>query len=343
MKKNKNISPTVFSVTKVLSGRVKSALICVLMAALLISGCSGKNTQNSSSKGTDSNTQNISSDKEASETQTSSSGKTGAADTEKNTEKPDPQEAPLEAVFFDVGKGDCILFTSGDSHVLLDAGYEETAGDIIQELQERGVDSLDVMIITHYDKDHVGGAAEIASVIPPDMIYLPDYDGEVKKSGDLISLIETKNLPSERVTSVQEFTAGAADFTVDPALVAYDPAEENDNDASLIVEVTCGDDQWLLPGDIDKEAIDLWLQTNKQEYDVLKYPHHGKKSSNAAEFISNVSPEIAVITDSTEDEAAKKVLKKLEKEEADVYRSSEDGTITITGNGTEEFDVSTEK
>ena len=50
----------------------------------------------------------------------------------------------------------------GEDHVLLDAGYEETWQLVTKELLSRGIDSLDAMIITHYDKDHVGGAAEIA-------------------------------------------------------------------------------------------------------------------------------------------------------------------------------------
>lgn len=318
-------------------GRICRVFICCLLcAALLVTGCSKKEKKKASA------------DKDSARPSASSSDNGG-----KSTDKAEAEsgqtsqgssgDTKVEAVFFDVGKGDCILFTCGDSHVMIDAGYEDTSEDILKELKKRNVDSLDALIITHYDKDHVGGAAGIASAIPVDMIYLPDYDGEPDKSGDLTDLIDSENLPYTRVASTQEFDADGADFKVHPALVAYDPEITNDNDASLIVEVFCGDDQWLLPGDIEKEAIDAWLETNQQEYDVLKYPHHGKKESNASDFISNVSPKITVITDSTDKHAAKKVLKMLDESDVDVYRSSENGTITITGGGNEDFDVSTEK
>lgn len=250
----------------------------------------------------------------------------------------------LEAVFFDVGKGDCILFSNSAGHVLVDAGYEETSEKIIKELKKRGITSLNAMIITHYDKDHVGGAAEIAEQIPPSVFYLPDYTGEEEKSGDLLDLIDKEGLNAVRVSSDESFSLGEVRFIVDAALVPYDEEEENDNDASLIVEVFNGEDEWLLPGDIEKEAVEVWLDTREGEtFDILKMPHHGRKKKNTGEFIESVSPKIAVITDSSEDEAAPKVLKKLEEEEVKIYRSSTNGTITITSDGKEGYSVSTQK
>ena len=72
-------------------------------------------------------------------------------------------------------------------------------------------------------------------------------------------------------------------------------------------------------------------------------PHHGKKEGNTKELIKNVDPSIAVITDSAEDEANEKVLKQLDKKEVDVFQSSVNGTITITGDGSGKFDVTSEK
>ena len=320
-----------------LPGRVCTILICCLLCtALLLTGCSKKDRKTESS-GKDSvrpSASSSDSDGQSGNSKAKESGKTSPGSS---------SDTKVEAVFFDVGKGDCILFTCGDSHVMIDAGYEETSDDILKELKKRDVESLDAMIITHYDKDHVGGAAEIASSIPVGMIYLPDYDGDPDKCGDLIDLINSEKLSHTRVASTEEFDADGVDFKVHPALVSYDPKIKNDNDASLIIEVFCGDDQWLLPGDIEEEAIAAWLETNQQEYDVLKYPHHGRKESNSSDFISNVSPKVTVITDSKDKHASKKVLNMMNESEVDVYRSSENGTITITGGGNEEFVVSTEK
>lgn len=140
-----------------------------------------------------------------------------------------------------------------------------------------------------------------------------------------------------------QITLGQAQIEVDPALITYDVMLENDNDASLIVKIFYGEDEWLLPGDIEKDAIEIWLQENTQTFDILKMPHHGKKEGNTKELIKNVDPSIAVITDSAEDEANEKVLKQLDKKEVEVFQSSVNGTITITGDGSGKFDVTSEK
>ena len=289
-------------------------ILCCLLTALSFTGCGGGAKQPSSAEN-------------------GTGGDTAQNEIDSDT---------LQAVFFDVGKGDCILFTMDDNYVLLDAGYEETADDIVQELQERGINKLDAMIITHYDKDHVGGAAEIAQSIPVDTFYLPDYIGEKDKCGDLLNLIESKDLNSVRVSKEVQLSLGDAQIEIDPALIAYDAQLLNDNDASLIVSVFYGDDEWFLPGDIEKDAIDVWLDNNSDTFDILKMPHHGRKGGNTKKLIKNIDPDIAVITDSDDDPASEKILDQLDKKEVTVFRSAVDGNITITGNGSGKFEVTTD-
>jgi competence protein ComEC len=183
----------------------------------------------------------------------------------------------------------------------------------------------------------------IAEKIPVDIFYLPDYDGDADKSGDLLKYIEKKDLKSVRVDEQQKIALGDAEIEVDPALIQYDQQEKNDNDASLIVKIFYKEDEWLLPGDIEKDAIEIWLGENTQTFDILKMPHHGGREKNTKELLDNTEPEIAVITDSVLEEVPEKVLKQLEKRDITVYRSSVNCTITITGDGTGTYDVTSEK
>lgn len=290
--------------------------ICIFLSVLSMTGCGVKPKQSSSS-GSDQNTA--------------------------GTQQSGIESDTLQAVFFDVGKGDCILLSMDGSHVLIDAGYEETSKDITDELRERGIDSLDAMIITHYDKDHVGGAAEIAQSVPVDTFYLPDYTGDEDKSGDLLAMIEQKDLKNVRVSKEVQLSLGEAEIEIDPALIEYDPQQKNDNDASLIVKIFYNDDEWLFSGDIEKDAIDVWLDSNTQTFDIMKMPHHGRKEGGTKKMIKNVDPVIAVITDSIEDPADDKVLDQLEDKDVIVYRSAVNGTITILGDGSGKFKVNTEK
>ena len=325
-------------------GRLLAVFLFILMSMILFTGCGGTSDHSAGSADNSAGSADNSVDSKAG--REPAAGGNAAADTASDSGsdlQSGQDESLLQAVFFDVGKGDCILLTMGQDHVLLDAGYEETWQLVTKELLSRGIDTLDAMIITHYDKDHVGGAAEIASEIPVGTFYLPDYTGDTDKCGDLLTLIQTEDLQAVRVNEEKKLSVGSAQLLILPALVAYDPLLENDNDASLIVEVFYGDDAWLLPGDIEEEAIDAWLAVNTEEFDVLKMPHHGRKEKNSKDLIKNVSPSIAVITDSDEDQASDKVLKKLEKEDAEIYRSSTDGTITVTGRGEDVFEVETQQ
>lgn len=320
-----------------LKRRLPIVVLYILLSAILFTGCGGSSKDPAGAADNAVET-DAGKDSAADGNTGGNGGRDSGPDLQSRQE-----DGALQAVFFDVGKGDCILLTMGEDHVLVDAGYEETWQPVTKELLSRGIDSLDAMIITHYDKDHVGGAAEIARQIPVDIFYLPDYEGEADKSGDLLNYIEKKGLKSVRVEEQQKIALGDAEIEVDPSLIQYDLQEKNDNDASLIVKIFYKEDEWLLPGDIEKEAIEIWLGENTRTFDILKMPHHGDREKNTKELLDNIEPEIAVITDSALEEVSEKVLKQLEKRDIEVYRSSVNGTITITGDGTGTYEVTSEK
>ena len=61
----------------------------------------------------------------------------------------------LTAVFFNVGKADAILLSDGEMAVLIDAGENGDGKDVAEAIRARGIERLDLLIITHFDKDHV--------------------------------------------------------------------------------------------------------------------------------------------------------------------------------------------
>ena len=258
------------------------------------------------------------------------------------------QTDDMKVTFIDVGKGDCILIETGGQTVLIDAGYAETAGDVISYLQDSGIERLDYMIITHYDKDHVGGASDIATSFDIGQIYLPDYEGVSKYYIAFKSTIGLHGLNASRVSEALSFQISDAEFTIYPSGVSYThettgKEEGNDNDMSLVISLYYGDDSYMFAGDLEEEGVDNYLAADHGQFDVLKVPHHGIKEGNTEDFIADVQPKIAIITDGDKDKADKKVVKKLKKADSECYQSSECGTIIITGNGTGNYEVTTEK
>ena len=249
----------------------------------------------------------------------------------------------LTVSFIDVGKGDCILAECGGNALLIDTGYEETAQTVLGYLSERGIEKLDCMIITHYDKDHVGGAAVIAESIPVERILLPGYEGDSKYHTLLMNVIRQKEIASEKVSRITNISAGSAGFTVYPSDIEYssDGKEGNDNDVSLVISAQHEKDSYLFAGDIEKAGIKSFLKKNDRTYDVLKMPHHGRKESNTDDLIEAAAPKIAVITDSAGDPADKKVISLLDRTK--LLRSSECGNIVIESSGDAKYRTQTAK
>ncbi|MBR3325998.1 MAG: MBL fold metallo-hydrolase, partial [Atopobiaceae bacterium] len=110
------------------------------------------------------------------------------------------QSLPLRVTFVDVGKGDCTLIKSGGEAVLIDTGYQNTADDVLAHLKKAGVSRLDAMIITHYDRDHIGGIRTIGEGVDVGAIYLPGYEGGDKNYRSCIKTVKELGVPTQLVT-----------------------------------------------------------------------------------------------------------------------------------------------
>ena len=148
---------------------------------------------------------------------------------------------------------------------------------------------------------------------------------------------------SQQVTETLHLKLGSNDLDVFPSSVEYIPGskgdEGNDNDLSLVASLTGNGASYLFAGDLEKEGIDAFLEARHGQFDVVKMPHHGKKSSGTNDFVESVKPRIAVITDSNDDPADKKTLKALDEVGADVYRTSTSGTIAVSNDDAGHYSV----
>ena len=243
----------------------------------------------------------------------------------------------------DVGKGDCILLQSGSSAALIDSGYADTANKVLSYLRAQGVKNLDFIVLTHYDRDHIGGVGPIAEELPVGEVYLPGYEGSDKNYRTLMAAIERLGLSTRQVTKDLSLKLGDAKLDLFPSSVKYVPGkggdEGNDNDMSLVASLISGNDSYLFAGDLEKEGIEAYLDKRHGHFDVLKMPHHGQRCSLTDELLEDVQPKIAVITDSSDDPADKKTLKLLDEIGADTYSTSKSGTIVIQGDGAGNYSV----
>ena len=90
--------------------------------------------------------------------------------------RPDGSLPTLTVTFLDVGKADCILLEAEGRAAMIDAGNQGDAEEILALLSAKGISSLDFLLLTHLDKDHIGGADALIESVPIGTIYAPDYD-----------------------------------------------------------------------------------------------------------------------------------------------------------------------
>ena len=238
----------------------------------------------------------------------------------------------------DVGKGDCFLVQTGSAlslnNVLVDTGYKDTAEEVTEYLKSQSVNSLDAMIISHYDKDHAGGAAGIIrdSGIEIDKIYLPDYEATKKSYGELMEVLndEDCNIPFEIVDDCGSFRVGGAVYDLYPSNVEF--TGDNDNDISLAAILSYEGKKALFAGDLEEEGIDRFLEDYEiPEVDILKLPHHGSEGDNTGELLQLLRNNgLLFITDGHEKRASGPLMDLLQEREYRFFSSADDGTVKVT-------------
>lgn len=238
----------------------------------------------------------------------------------------------VKVTFFDVGKGDAILVETQGHTMLIDAGYDNTYSVIRDYLTEQSIQRLDYLVLTHFDKDHVGGADWVIKNFEVGEILQPDYQSESKQYLEYCAALDLMELQPELVTETLQFTLDGVEFYV------YPPQKKNykeeDNDFSLVISMSYKEKSFLFAGDCEEERIgELLGQTEwGLSHDVLKVPHHGKKEDNSKVFFEAVAPELAVITCSAEKPASDKVCEILNELEAEVYLTL-NGTVICLCDG----------
>lgn len=235
--------------------------------------------------------------------------------------------------YFSAGKADAILLYTDESAVLIDSGLDGYASQILSEMNRLGIGSLDAMILTHFDKDHIGGADEILENITVKQVFVSNSPKDSSEYADLTEALEKAGIEAETVTGDDHavFSADGVSFTIDgPDEEAYE--SNPSNNSSLIVSVQYGDISFLFMGDAQNDRIREYLEDESSSYDVLKVPYHGNYQKQLKNLIAAVQPEIAVITCSSSEGGDQKTLDLLSGQSVQIFRTDQ-GSVLITSDG----------
>ena len=202
----------------------------------------------------------------------------------------------LDVVVLDVGQGQCVALKSGGKYALVDCGSGSSwldAGDIAaQQLQTMGCKSLDYLIVTHYDNDHVSGVPGLLARMKVENILLPPDADDSGLQKMILTAAEDHGTAAQVFRRRWNLTMGDTTLTIYPPL-----GEKEDNERGLSVLAMAGTDSVFIPGDMSCATEELLLQNYRvPAVDVLIAGHHGARSSTSEAFLEVLSPRIVCVS-----------------------------------------------
>ena len=194
---------------------------------------------------------------------------------------PVPGSGGLELTVLDVGQGLSVVARTSRHTLVFDTGPRYASGldtgelVVVPFLRERAVRTVDVLLISHGDNDHAGGAASVIRAIKTTRI------------------MSNADLPIASVRACREDQRWDWDGVEFEVLGPPHGARSDNNNNSCVLRIGTRSWQILIPGDIEKEAEEELLQRlgpAALAADVLVAPHHGSRTSSGRAFIAAVDP-----------------------------------------------------
>jgi competence protein ComEC len=265
-----------------------------------------------------------------------------------------PTKSPLRVTFLDVGQGDSIVIESPEGKVVvIDGGGvpgtdEREGGDpgnriVVPFLRARGISAVDLLVPTHPDEDHVQGLiAVVDKITVRSVLECGQKIPEIERGayGRLFGKIQAKRLPTFRARRGEKIALDTQTSLeiLHPSSVPLSGTRSDDNNNGIVLRLVHKNIKILLTADVEAEA-EAELLASGQEIDaqVIKVGHHGSRFSSTSAFLSRVKPQFAVLSCGRKNRFGhphKEVLARLAAQNTAIYRTDQQGAITVESNGT---------
>ncbi|MFH1582846.1 MAG: ComEC/Rec2 family competence protein [Candidatus Falkowbacteria bacterium] len=246
----------------------------------------------------------------------------------------------LEVDFLDIGQGDAILIKApGGQNILIDGGPDKTVIKRLAENLPWWDKQIDLMILTHPHDDHVTGLIDVLKRCKVKKIL---YTGAVHNAPNYLTwlkLVRDKKVPLIIIDKEQtiNLSQDAKMEILYPDQSFLNKTLADLNDSSIIIKLIHGKNKFLLTGDAGEKIEKILLASGADlSADVFKVAHHGSQYSSSEEFLEKVKPKVAVIMvgkDNDFGHPSLRIVKRLERIRAEIFRTDLNGTIKIISDG----------
>lgn len=249
----------------------------------------------------------------------------------------------------DIGQGDATLIRTKDQVIMIDTGDVDQRDNLVKQLKDRNIKTIDKLIITHPHADHLGGAYALFKNFTVKSVY---DNGDQTTTNTYKTYL--KNIQQQNIDYHQLMAGDEIDFGSGVKFKVFSPTKEmlqNDsdlNDNSLAGQLRYNNFTMMFTGDIEKKAEGKMVSAYGDELKslILKSPHHGSRTSSSDAFLKALQAKDVLISCGVNNDYGhphEEALKRYQKYNMNVYRTDKMGTITITSDGSANYTITTEK
>ena len=244
----------------------------------------------------------------------------------------------LAVTFLDIGQGDSILIETPDGvQLLIDGGPDGTVLRRLAHELPLFDRTIDIILGTHPDKDHIGGLVDVLKRYKVGKIITTENTGETMVASSFQKGLVQEGAEIVMARAGQVYQLGAS-TTLTILAPKNNPAMLESNTASIVAKLSYGDIDFILTGDapisIEEYLVEAYGETLSSE--VLKLGHHGSKTSSSDVFLDTVKPRYAVVSagkDNSYGHPHQSVVDAVQARNIKMVSTAEEGSITFMTNG----------
>lgn len=246
----------------------------------------------------------------------------------------------LEVTFLSVGQGDCALVRTHSGRTMLIDGGTESGSDvgynvIAPFLRRKGVNRIDVLVLSHPHADHLSGLVAVMREFRVGMVLDPCIAHPSPIYNEFLQAVKDREVTYRRGVRGQtlDLGDGAKAEVLNPPFQRLSGTQDDVNNGSVVLRLSSQGYRILFAGDAEYDAeLDIMRSGVSVKCDVLKIGHHGSNDATSADWLDAARPKIAVISVGRYNAFGhphKEVLSRLVERGARVYRTDQHGAVTI--------------
>jgi competence protein ComEC len=251
-----------------------------------------------------------------------------------------PAPNGLRITFLDVGQGDGALLQVPAGAVLIDEGPPEA--DVAGQLRKLGVENLSLVVLTHPQRDHVGGAAKVLERLRVGLVLDPALPNKSPEERSALDAARRREVRIVAARAGQGYRIGRLRLQIlwpdGPG-----PPGADSNDHATVVLASYGDVEALMTADAESEVTN---RLRVQPVEILKVAHHGSADPGLPGLLDRIRPKIAVISVGADNDYGHPDPETVAALESSpglaLYRTDRDGRVVVESDG-ERISVRTER